>query len=517
MGECCNCMGYHEQPLDWLMEEMRRVINEWAEVKKENEDFTKDIDGKIVILEKDFADLKTYVDNYFANLDVQDEVNKKLDQMYQDGTLTEIITNYFYSIFINVKYPPYNLAGLKGDGVTDDSTNLQAIFDYLETNNINARVYFPCGNYLINSLINIKSRHILIEGEERAGSRIINNSVTGLFLIYKDDSTNLNFVRFENLFITAGKNDISNSPAIVFKNASYCEIERVSIYNHVKYIELDKAQGTHIYDLHCNNESSKENVVGIRITNRCVSSRFIRCTFNFILNTGETYAFYCDSWAQDLYIERLETTGCFWVIFMRNNLAQYPGDIIIKNSVIDLLIGGFIRLVNIGSGSTGDNGIIIDTAYITSNATTNTKNLVRLENCRNAIIKGLEFFNIEAATGVTCISCNNSSQLLIDGNIFTDFARDIVILSGSLTNVLNNVLKHSTPTTMSVITCQRITDSIFSNNIINGQMTGAFSVDGASSYILQTNNIIHSTHGTTGSNTFNATESVQDNNIIHRE
>ena len=95
MGECCNCMGYHEQPLDWLMEEMRRVINEWAEVKKENEDFTKDIDGKIVILEKDFADLKTYVDNYFANLDVQDEVNKKLDQMVADGTFDEIIRQFF--------------------------------------------------------------------------------------------------------------------------------------------------------------------------------------------------------------------------------------------------------------------------------------------------------------------------------------------------------------------------------------------------------------------------------------
>ena len=140
-----------------------------------------------------------------------------------------------------------------------------------------------------------------------------------------------------------------------------------------------------------------------------------------------------------------------------------------------------------------------------------------MENCRNAIIKGLEFFNIESATGVTCISCINSSQLVIEGNIFTDFARDIVILQGALANVLNNVLKHSTPTTMSAITCQGITDSIFSNNIINGQITGAFSVDAASSHLLQTNNIIHSTHGSTGSNTFNATASVQDNNIINRE
>ena len=38
--------------------------------------------------------LKQYVDNYFANLDVQEEINNKLDQMAEDGTLQEIITAY---------------------------------------------------------------------------------------------------------------------------------------------------------------------------------------------------------------------------------------------------------------------------------------------------------------------------------------------------------------------------------------------------------------------------------------
>ena len=39
-------------------------------------------------------DLKSYVENYFANLDVQEEINNKLDQMVEDGTLQEIITAY---------------------------------------------------------------------------------------------------------------------------------------------------------------------------------------------------------------------------------------------------------------------------------------------------------------------------------------------------------------------------------------------------------------------------------------
>lgn len=41
-----------------------------------------------------FNELKNYVDNYFANLDVQEEINNKLDEMVEDGTLLNIITNY---------------------------------------------------------------------------------------------------------------------------------------------------------------------------------------------------------------------------------------------------------------------------------------------------------------------------------------------------------------------------------------------------------------------------------------
>lgn len=42
-------------------------------------------------------DLKSYVENYFENLDVQEEINNKLDQMAEDGTLQEIIGSYLDS------------------------------------------------------------------------------------------------------------------------------------------------------------------------------------------------------------------------------------------------------------------------------------------------------------------------------------------------------------------------------------------------------------------------------------
>ena len=44
-----------------------------------------------------FNELKTFVDNYFDNLDVQEEINNKLDAMAEAGTLQEIIDAYLDS------------------------------------------------------------------------------------------------------------------------------------------------------------------------------------------------------------------------------------------------------------------------------------------------------------------------------------------------------------------------------------------------------------------------------------
>ena len=44
-----------------------------------------------------FNDLHDYVEDYFENLDVQEEINNKLDDMVEQGTLQEIITTYIQS------------------------------------------------------------------------------------------------------------------------------------------------------------------------------------------------------------------------------------------------------------------------------------------------------------------------------------------------------------------------------------------------------------------------------------
>ena len=45
-------------------------------------------------IEQEFSELKSYVENYFANLDVQDEINVKLEDMAESGDLATIIAEF---------------------------------------------------------------------------------------------------------------------------------------------------------------------------------------------------------------------------------------------------------------------------------------------------------------------------------------------------------------------------------------------------------------------------------------
>ena len=45
-----------------------------------------------------FIDLKDYVETYLNNLDVQAEINNKLDQMTADGTLASIINQDIFNL-----------------------------------------------------------------------------------------------------------------------------------------------------------------------------------------------------------------------------------------------------------------------------------------------------------------------------------------------------------------------------------------------------------------------------------
>ena len=99
-------MSYYESMV-WLYEYLKNEViptvnnnaeaceelqEKFIELNQDEKDFKEYIDGKV-------EELETYMNNYFDNLDVQQEINNKLDAMALDGTLTNLIKAYVDPIY----------------------------------------------------------------------------------------------------------------------------------------------------------------------------------------------------------------------------------------------------------------------------------------------------------------------------------------------------------------------------------------------------------------------------------
>lgn len=163
----------------------------------------------VIELQNNFTILENYVNNYFDNLDVQEEINNKLDEMAESGELTDIIAQYlglagmltfntvadmkiadnlsngsicqtlgYYNINDGGKaiYKIHNTIptsyyenidsglyaelitdiadirkfGAKGNGTDDDAPSIRNAINYLKSKE-KTILYFPKGIYYINS------------------------------------------------------------------------------------------------------------------------------------------------------------------------------------------------------------------------------------------------------------------------------------------------------------------------------------------------------------------------------
>lgn len=126
--------NFHELNQDWLLNEFNKVLEQWKAMQK-NFDSLQDA----------FNDLKSYVQDYFKNLDVQDEINNKLDQMNEDGTLNILLQMHARTVL-----PSNDISG------NTDTKNIQKMiteFGYVE---------LFSGVYYINKPIKLKSGNTII-------------------------------------------------------------------------------------------------------------------------------------------------------------------------------------------------------------------------------------------------------------------------------------------------------------------------------------------------------------------
>ncbi len=270
--------------------------------------------------------LQNYVDNYFDNLDVQEEINNKLDEMAQDGTLAEILANYlnltrfidtttnlinetsttkikngyiietfgfnevddggntkilitdvipqnkFYFELQNNLYgiPLTNkenvlIYGIKNDGLTDNTTLLNQLINY--TN----KLYFPAGTYLFNTLNIDNKSNFEIYGDGYNSILKCNNPNTTTFFYFIKMSNGENY-KCHNLKIDS--NYIGTNFAFSFVNVSNSIIEKCFITGATSQRTLNLQNFDNNYGY---NNIIRNNYV-LKDNQTCNSGALIECT-----------------------------------------------------------------------------------------------------------------------------------------------------------------------------------------------------------------------------------------------
>lgn len=147
--------------LDWVILKVKELIAEWAATRSE-------WNGT----KEEFEELKLWISNYFNTLDLQQEVNNKLDVMASDGTLLELLTPFIeheswitennFTSELKLKtikdYVTPEMYGAVGDGITDDSTALQNAINAMNSGSV---MYGIAASYRLKNDVVISDKHNL--------------------------------------------------------------------------------------------------------------------------------------------------------------------------------------------------------------------------------------------------------------------------------------------------------------------------------------------------------------------
>lgn len=84
--------NFHDLNLDWIISEVKKAIEGFKALSAKTDDFETTLNNAL-----------EYINNYFENLDVQEEINNKLEEMKKNGELADIIASF-------LKVPNYYLS-----------------------------------------------------------------------------------------------------------------------------------------------------------------------------------------------------------------------------------------------------------------------------------------------------------------------------------------------------------------------------------------------------------------------
>ena len=256
------CMDYYEQVL-WLI---KFLENKVIPAVDNNAAALTELQGL-------FVTLKDYVEHYFDNLDVQDEINNKLDEMASDGTLQEIIADYLNA---NALWCFDNISEMK------EATNL-----------INGSYARTLGYYEVNDGGEALYKIRTITNEDVVDEMFIialNNENLIAELIIENNSINIRSLGAKSQDNQNNKYDIKDYVLAYVDYLDKCD-NRVKLYIpsgfwHTTALNIDREKGFDIYG----DETFPNNSVDGTIISSYSNNQ------NYILQIGGTTN-YCRNWS----------------------------------------------------------------------------------------------------------------------------------------------------------------------------------------------------------------------------
>lgn len=201
--------NFHELNQDWFLNEFNKVLEQWKAMQK-NFDSLQDA----------FNDLKSYVQDYFKNLDVQDEINNKLNEMVINGELSvllsPLVNNTVNDLTAKINALQGSISGLipKSEDINvNEVTQARTTFDGISYDLLNERLMEEClyFNSILTKIINtnrlsynglsFKDNTVILDGNEQGNSSYKSSNYIVLlyktiFLHNEDDLTGGGYISF---------------------------------------------------------------------------------------------------------------------------------------------------------------------------------------------------------------------------------------------------------------------------------------------------------------------------------
>lgn len=333
--------------------------------------------SNIELLETNFTTLYNYVKNYFDNLDVQEEINDKLDKMAKDGSLSALIKPFFDEYkkeidgIVNTQNSKISVLENRMDSFSSlpsGSTTGDAELTDIRT---------PAGGFNLNK--NYNSAGNAVRGQIDSVKDLAEN---GEFLLFNNIKNSSSAKMIEITDVTAESYDLNWNGTVLQGTLKTDVVTKkpILLNDYIFYCSFQRGTSPNVVIAY---NSDLNTGLSINLTNGiCIKYDWNNTTYTafktytisksiagnvkiFIYYNGKNYKFFDENLSEICSIPALDLTGyqpCIgWEAggsFVANNLYFYSIHYDMNTKFLNLLNGKTVNFIgdsitNLGSGNNG--------------------------------------------------------------------------------------------------------------------------------------------------------------------